>query len=310
VEAEARELASAAEVTVITATANGLSGRSEATPVVYRLDGGSAFGWPGLAARVREQPWRIASVLGWMQRVRSLVASLAPFDRIVCHWAVPSALPLLFPSPLRRRRGVGGEVLGALPQAVPLEIVSHGADVRLLARLPPPARQPLLEALVARAVRWRFVSASLRDELLAVATPAQALRLASIACVSPALIEVHDVKERSSSLRQNEGAGPLYVVVGRLVAGKRFDRALDQVASLELPDARVVVVGDGPERRRLEARARTLGVDARFVGKTSREEALAWIAAADGLFHASKHEGLSTVVREAEALGVPVHLVP
>jgi teichuronic acid biosynthesis glycosyltransferase TuaC len=68
----------------------------------------------------------------------------------------------------------------------------------------------------------------------------------------------------------------------------------------------LVVVGDGPERSRLEALARARGVDARFVGRVPRDEALAWIGAADVLIHASEAEGLSTVVREAEALGTPV----
>jgi glycosyltransferase involved in cell wall biosynthesis len=71
-----------------------------------------------------------------------------------------------------------------------------------------------------------------------------------------------------------------------------------------------VVVGDGPLRASLEAEALALGVDARFVGTTPRAEALAWIGAADALLHASKTEGLSTVVREAEALGVPIVVVP
>jgi glycosyltransferase involved in cell wall biosynthesis len=67
-----------------------------------------------------------------------------------------------------------------------------------------------------------------------------------------------------------------------------------------------VVVGDGPERPRLERQARSLGVDALFVGAVAREVALAWIAAADVVLHASSAEGLSTVVREAEALGTRV----
>jgi glycosyltransferase involved in cell wall biosynthesis len=98
------------------------------------------------------------------------------------------------------------------------------------------------------------------------------------------------------------------VCVGRLVASKRFDRAFDHVAreSRAGRHASVVVVGDGPERVRLEKKARALGLEARFVGRATRDDALAWIGAADGLLHASHAEGLSTVVREAEALGVRV----
>jgi teichuronic acid biosynthesis glycosyltransferase TuaC len=70
-----------------------------------------------------------------------------------------------------------------------------------------------------------------------------------------------------------------------------------------------VVVGDGPERGRLVALARLRKIDARFVGRLPRPDALAWIGAADVLLHASRTEGLSTVVREANALGVPALLV-
>jgi teichuronic acid biosynthesis glycosyltransferase TuaC len=84
-----------------------------------------------------------------------------------------------------------------------------------------------------------------------------------------------------------------------------MNRVVDFVATELAPATRLVVVGDGPLRSRLEGHARARGVDALFVGKTTREEALAWILAADVVLHASRAEGLSTVEREARALGVP-----
>jgi glycosyltransferase involved in cell wall biosynthesis len=68
----------------------------------------------------------------------------------------------------------------------------------------------------------------------------------------------------------------------------------------------LVIVGDGPERGRLERLARALRVKTRFVGAVTRPEALAWVGSAHVLLHASEAEGLSTVVREAHALGTPV----
>jgi glycosyltransferase involved in cell wall biosynthesis len=50
-------------------------------------------------------------------------------------------------------------------------------------------------------------------------------------------------------------------------------------------------------------------MDVRFVGKRSRSETLTWLGAADEIVHASRAEGLSTVVREAEHLGVPVTIL-
>jgi teichuronic acid biosynthesis glycosyltransferase TuaC len=97
------------------------------------------------------------------------------------------------------------------------------------------------------------------------------------------------------------------VCAGRLVPSKRVDKVIDYVASKpNRSDALLVVLGDGPERPHLEQRARRWQLDARFLGMTPRRDALAWIGAADEVVHASRAEGLSTVVREAEELGVPV----
>ena len=68
----------------------------------------------------------------------------------------------------------------------------------------------------------------------------------------------------------------------------------------------LVVVGDGPERARVEAAARGAGARVVFTGRVARSEALAWIAAADALVQPSRVEGASTVEREAAALGTRV----
>jgi glycosyltransferase involved in cell wall biosynthesis len=293
VEAEARELARSSAVVVV---APGRGGSlSEGGVVVHRVPGGDAFGWPGVAARLRERPPRALDAALWVRGARAILPRLGPFDRAIAHWAIPSAFPVA------DRR-----------VSAPLEIVSHGADVRLLLSLPRPARSLVVRRLLRRADEWRFVSTALRDSLHAGLDERDAARLSRIASVRPARIEMPDVRARSRELRMAHGSksAPLFVCVGRLVPGKRWDAALRHAKRQGAARAKVVVVGDGPLRASLEADALTLGVDAWFVGTTPRAEALAWIGAADAVLHASKTEGLSTVVREAEALGVPVIVVP
>ncbi len=293
---EARLLARSAEVHVVAPAAehDGASTEGDGGLTVHRIDGGGAFGWPGVAARVRDRPSRLVAVGRWGMNARARLRSLGPFDRVVAHWAVPCAYPVAC--------GLGA----------PFDIVSHGGDVRALTRLPPPLARFVVARLLAGATTWRFVSTSLRDALAATLPPDQVARLASVAHVEPATIDLPDASVRSAELRRHHGTGgrPLRVMVGRLVPGKRFDRALEALAAEDGAKGRVVIVGDGPERGRLEAQGRALGLDVTFVGMTAREEALAWIGAADALVHASHAEGLSTVLREAAALGVPVHLVP
>lgn len=96
------------------------------------------------------------------------------------------------------------------------------------------------------------------------------------------------------------------VTVGRLVPWKRVDGLLQ--ALTEVPDAGLVVVGDGLERARLEALARSLNVLDRvyLAGARNRDETLGLMAACDIFVLNSIHEGLPHVVLEAMALGLPV----
>src|ERR1700735_349646 len=53
--------------------------------VVIAADG-AAFGWPGVAARIQENPWRAVSATAWVARARGELGRGA-FDRVIAHWA-------------------------------------------------------------------------------------------------------------------------------------------------------------------------------------------------------------------------------
>jgi glycosyltransferase involved in cell wall biosynthesis len=187
----------------------------------------------------------------------------------------------------------------------PLEIVSHGGDVRLLTGLPAFARKALVRQLGARAESWRFVSSRLLGDLLATLDPETRECLQRVARVEAAPLEIPDVASAVAELRRQLGARRVAVSVGRLVQSKRVDKGIEYVSRSSEVE-RLIVIGDGPERARLERLARELGVDVQFEGVLDRGQALAWIGAADLLIHASEQEGLSTVIREARALGTRV----
>lgn len=95
--------------------------------------------------------------------------------------------------------------------------------------------------------------------------------------------------------------------LGRLVPGKRVDRLLRAWALLPREGATqtLLVVGDGPERPRLEALAAELGLDdVRFEGATTA--VLDYLHAADIFASASEREGLSLALLEAMAAGLAV----
>ncbi len=96
------------------------------------------------------------------------------------------------------------------------------------------------------------------------------------------------------------------ITVGRLVPWKRIDGLIE--ALREIPELGLVIVGDGPERPRLERIAQELGVSDRvyFAGQRSKTETLSLMAACDFFVLNSTYEGLPHAVLEAMALGLPV----
>jgi glycosyltransferase involved in cell wall biosynthesis len=97
-------------------------------------------------------------------------------------------------------------------------------------------------------------------------------------------------------------------IVGRLVPQKAHDRFLDAALAVKQarPQARFLIVGEGPLREQLEARSVDLELDqaVRFTGV--RGDAPDLIARSDLLVFSSIWEGLSIAALEALARGVPV----
>jgi glycosyltransferase involved in cell wall biosynthesis len=100
--------------------------------------------------------------------------------------------------------------------------------------------------------------------------------------------------------------GPLALYAGRL---NRFKGISIVIEALRLiPTWRLVVAGDGPDRRRLERLARRNGLNGRvtFAGWLTQERLWEQVASARALVLPSLKEGASFVAAEAQALGVPV----
>lgn len=102
----------------------------------------------------------------------------------------------------------------------------------------------------------------------------------------------------------------LIVGVGRLVWVKGFDvlvAALPGVVA-EVPSARAILVGEGPERTALDGQAAALGVGdrLRLGGAADAAGLLESLAAADVCVAPSRNEGMGRALVEAMALGLPV----
>lgn len=265
------------------------------------LGGDDLFGTPGMGARAREKPLRLRHLLHTQLQLERLLNENefeGRVTRVTSHWLLPGAWPW-------GCRLV--DKLRAQGHRPTWEVVVHGSDARWMARWPRPIRLCLLRQLQGRGACLRFVSEHLRD-LLGRGLPRELADWFANSTVRPAEFDLPRLDSarietnRARALRSPDGHTWRFcaIVIGRLIKSKRVDIAL--AAAELIPDARVLVIGEGPERARLEKSY----PEAWFLGPLNRLETLEWLASADVLLSASLSEGASTVVREALALNTSV----
>jgi phosphatidylinositol alpha-1,6-mannosyltransferase len=140
-----------------------------------------------------------------------------------------------------------------------------------------------------------------------------------IGLVHPGVEAVFDRQEKNAELLRQHGLEGKYVIltVGRLVTRKGHDRVIASMPAIlrQIPNAIYVIVGDDPERRRLEQLAKTTGVSeaVMFVGNVAGSGQLnEYYSLADQFIMACREleegdvEGFGIVYLEAASAGVPV----
>lgn len=102
--------------------------------------------------------------------------------------------------------------------------------------------------------------------------------------------------------------GLRFCAIGRLLHLKGFHLGLRAFARARIPEAEYWIIGDGPERRRLEAEASALGVAdrVRFWGWLSHADTLRRLEEVHVLVHPTLHDSGGGVTLEAMAIGRPV----
>jgi len=252
------------------------------------------------------------------ERVQPLLLGVDPevVERIA---ARRPGMPSVLVPPIRSKRDVRAiaahrrALARARPDLVQVNLpVPFAAPYTILAALTVrPARVIAVEHLP-MATPWPNV-----ERLLRVAAPRLAAHVAvsgvaarqveALGELEPGSVRVlwNGVPHAARHQGVRRAPGPLRIgAVGRLEQQKGFDVLLH--ALTRVPEARLVVIGDGAERPALEQLAKHLAVWDRVVF-------LGWVDAPhehlldlDVLAVPSRHEGLPLVLLEAMAAGVPV----
>lgn len=161
-----------------------------------------------------------------------------------------------------------------------------------------------LDEKTARAKFVSTISHYARSQLMFFSDPAHWKKIRIIHCgVTPALY-AHP-RPPLPDRRPNEIR---LVFVGRLAPVKGLRVLLDAMHLLlpDLPHLHLVLVGDGPDRTRLEETAAPLGSAVTFTGYLSQDEVAQAMQAADICVLPSFAEGVPVVLMEALASGKPV----
>lgn len=120
---------------------------------------------------------------------------------------------------------------------------------------------------------------------------------------------VNEMFFRGELHKEGEGAFG-FISVGNLDKNKGMDLVLSAFAyALSLcPEIRLTIVGDGKERKALEAQAEDLGIadKVRFTGRVSREECASLMREHQAFVLGSRVETFGVVFVEAMACGLPI----
>jgi glycosyltransferase involved in cell wall biosynthesis len=121
---------------------------------------------------------------------------------------------------------------------------------------------------------------------------------------------VDDTSSREVVRAQYGYRGTVIVSAGRLVPWKGFKGLIDVTSRLrkERHDVMCIIVGDGPDRESLKRYVQEVGVEngVRLVGAVSQEELYRYMYSADIFALNTGYEGLSHMLLEAMAGGVPI----
>jgi glycosyltransferase involved in cell wall biosynthesis len=228
--------------------------------------------------------------LACVRPVRQTIRESGDFDLIDAHYYYPDGVAAAW---LARWFGK------------PLTITARGTDLNLIPEHPLPRQMIRWAARQAQASIG--VCAALMDVLRDMGVEGSRLHV-----MRNGVDLEQFAPQPQGPARQRLGieGSPVLISVGHLIERKGHHVAIAALPEVlrHHPEARLVIVGEGPERPALEALALQLGVQGRLTltGTLPQASLAGWYSAADMLILASSREGWANVLLEAMACGTPV----
>lgn len=164
-------------------------------------------------------------------------------------------------------------------------------------RFPPPL------AALGRALEERVMPLVYSRSLFLCVSPSTALALGGIGVPAERIRVLPMGVDTGRVASEERSPTPLFLALGRLVPHKRLDLLMRMWEKVrDRVGGRLVIVGDGPERARLQ---RLAGNGVEVMGRVSEGEKQQLLSRAWLLVHSALHEGWGIVVTEAAAAGTP-----
>ena len=175
----------------------------------------------------------------------------------------------------------------------------------------PPVLSLQSDRLRLRGLRARILIAMLRSAPCVTVNSAsgRALLTDTIGVQADRAVRVPNwIAPRELPVGAHDEGPPVIGFIGRLVTLKRVDALIDAFAMLRERGsaARLVIVGDGPERAALESQARDTGVAEKVAFRGTVADVLSELEHFSCMVIPSEFEGLPNVALEALASGVPI----
>jgi glycosyltransferase involved in cell wall biosynthesis len=241
--------------------------------------------------RVHRPRYRVWPGLGAAGTARRLAAALLPVLREIREEFPFDVIDAEFFWPDGPAASLLASALG-----VPFSIKARGSDIHIWG-----ARPEISDQIVAAgqsADGLLAVSAAIRADMVALGMPAEKIRVHYTGID----LEAFRPTDRAAAKAALGVSGPLLLTAGGLLARKGQDLAIEALKAI--PSATLLLVGEGPDRGRLEGLA--AGLPVRFLGVRPHAELPGLLAAADVMVLPTVSEGLANVWVEALACGTPV----